>query len=314
MQITFLGGADEVGASSILIEIAGRRLLIDAGIRPTPKARWGLAGDQLPDLSLIEENGGLDAILVTHAHTDHTGALELVLERYPDVPGLRHAGHRRTDARAARRRAPYHADAAGGGGRTAPLRRGGDDAPAERLPPGRVQPAADPGAGPDRHLLPGRPHRRRRHDRAGQRRRTHTHLRRHLHRPAAHGRRRASACLLPRRADPGEHLRRSAARQSPGRGTPSGRDGGRGHRKRRQGAHSRLCPGPRPGGAAHPGRIPATRRIGVLSPSGPTAWCAPSARPTATFPTRCRCPCRSRARSSTANRSSPFSRRPSATP
>ena len=86
MQITFLGGADEVGASSILIEIAGRRLLIDAGIRPTPKARWGLAGDQLPDLSLIEENGGLDAILVTHAHTDHTGALELVLERYPDVP------------------------------------------------------------------------------------------------------------------------------------------------------------------------------------------------------------------------------------
>ncbi len=86
MQITFLGGADEVGATSILIEIAGRRLLIDAGIRPTPKARWGLAGDQLPDLSLIEENGGLDAILVTHAHTDHTGALELVLERYPDVP------------------------------------------------------------------------------------------------------------------------------------------------------------------------------------------------------------------------------------
>ena len=86
MEITFLGGADEVGASSILIEIADRRLLIDAGIRPTPKARWGLAGDQLPDLSLIEQGGGLDAILVTHAHTDHTGALELVLERYPDVP------------------------------------------------------------------------------------------------------------------------------------------------------------------------------------------------------------------------------------
>ncbi|MFH0981611.1 MAG: MBL fold metallo-hydrolase RNA specificity domain-containing protein, partial [Planctomycetota bacterium] len=27
-----------------------------------------------------------DAILVTHAHTDHTGALELVVERFPDVP------------------------------------------------------------------------------------------------------------------------------------------------------------------------------------------------------------------------------------
>lgn len=86
MEITFLGGADEVGASSILIEIAGRRVLVDAGIRPTPKARWGLAGDQLPDLSLIEQHGGLDAILVTHAHTDHTGALELVSERYPTAP------------------------------------------------------------------------------------------------------------------------------------------------------------------------------------------------------------------------------------
>ncbi|MBI3947132.1 MAG: MBL fold metallo-hydrolase [Armatimonadetes bacterium] len=82
MRITFLGGADEVGASSLLLEIGGRRLLIDAGIRPSPKARWGLAGDQLPDLSQVDAAGGVDAILVTHAHTDHTGALELVTERY----------------------------------------------------------------------------------------------------------------------------------------------------------------------------------------------------------------------------------------
>lgn len=86
MKLTFLGGADEVGASGLLVEMGGRRLLVDCGIRPSPKARWGLAGDQLPDLSLIERSGGLDAILVTHAHTDHTGALELVVERYPDIP------------------------------------------------------------------------------------------------------------------------------------------------------------------------------------------------------------------------------------
>ncbi|MCG2788164.1 MAG: MBL fold metallo-hydrolase [Anaerolineae bacterium] len=84
MKITFLGGADEVGASGILIETAGRRVLVDCGIRPSPKAYGGLAADQLPDLSQLE--GGLDAIIVTHAHTDHTGALELVLERYPDIP------------------------------------------------------------------------------------------------------------------------------------------------------------------------------------------------------------------------------------
>ena len=82
MRITFLGGADEVGASSILIEMSGRRLLVDAGIRPSPKVRWGLAGDQLPDLSQVDHAGGVDAILVTHAHTDHTGGLELVAERY----------------------------------------------------------------------------------------------------------------------------------------------------------------------------------------------------------------------------------------
>jgi Cft2 family RNA processing exonuclease len=86
MKITFLGGADEVGASGILIELAGRRILVDSGIRPSPKARYGLAGDQLPDLSLLDQAGGLDAILVTHAHTDHTGALELVVGRYPGVP------------------------------------------------------------------------------------------------------------------------------------------------------------------------------------------------------------------------------------
>lgn len=86
MNISFLGGADEVGASCILLEIGGQRLLVDAGLRPSPKTHWDLAGDQLPDLSQIERAGGIDAILVTHAHTDHTGALALVCERYPQAP------------------------------------------------------------------------------------------------------------------------------------------------------------------------------------------------------------------------------------
>src|SRR5579859_7896308 len=86
IRLTFLGGADEVGASSTLIEIAGRRLLVDAGIRISNKTSRGLKADQLPDLRRISEAGGIDALLVTHAHTDHTGALPLVTEHYPAIP------------------------------------------------------------------------------------------------------------------------------------------------------------------------------------------------------------------------------------
>lgn len=86
MQLTFLGGADEVGASSTLVEIGGKTLLIDAGIRISPRSNRGIQDDQLPDLHPIVEKGGPDYILVTHAHTDHTGALPLVVERYPHVP------------------------------------------------------------------------------------------------------------------------------------------------------------------------------------------------------------------------------------
>ena len=88
MQLTFLGGADEVGASSTLITIGGKTILVDAGIRISPRSNRGIANDQLPDLRPISEVGGPDMILVTHAHTDHTGALPLVVEQYPHVPVL----------------------------------------------------------------------------------------------------------------------------------------------------------------------------------------------------------------------------------
>ena len=82
MRFHFLGGASEVGASCTVLEVAGKRLLIDAGVR----MRTQRAGSALPELDRLQELGAPDAILVTHAHTDHIGALPLVYLGYPQVP------------------------------------------------------------------------------------------------------------------------------------------------------------------------------------------------------------------------------------
>ncbi|WP_422448844.1 MBL fold metallo-hydrolase [Thermoanaerobacterium sp. DL9XJH110] len=77
MKLTFCGGAGEVGASCYLLNIDGKNILLDGGIRMSSSK------DALPDFRLIQENGGLDAILVSHAHTDHTGALPAISRQFP---------------------------------------------------------------------------------------------------------------------------------------------------------------------------------------------------------------------------------------
>lgn len=77
MQLTFLGGADEIGASSTLVTNGGRRVLVDCGVR------MGAGRDPLPHLAAIDR---LDAIVITHAHQDHTGALPVVAQAFPQAP------------------------------------------------------------------------------------------------------------------------------------------------------------------------------------------------------------------------------------
>jgi len=76
-----LGGAGEVGASCGLLRIGDRRVLIDAGMRPSARA----GQDRLPALDRLAAEPP-EAILVTHAHIDHTGALPLVSEMFPTTP------------------------------------------------------------------------------------------------------------------------------------------------------------------------------------------------------------------------------------
>ncbi|MBE6068580.1 MAG: MBL fold metallo-hydrolase [Clostridium lundense] len=79
MELSFLGGAYEVGASSILININGKNILLDSGIRQ------GAAKDPLPDFRTIQEKGGIDAIIISHAHMDHTGSLPIISKEYPNA-------------------------------------------------------------------------------------------------------------------------------------------------------------------------------------------------------------------------------------
>ena len=73
MKLSFHGGANEVGASSTEIEIDGYRILVDAGIRMGPDQ-----DSPLPDFPDFDKVGVPDAVLLTHAHTDHTGALPVL--------------------------------------------------------------------------------------------------------------------------------------------------------------------------------------------------------------------------------------------
>lgn len=70
MKLTFLGGAGEVTGSCFLLETGGLRLLVDCGMfqggrEAEPKNRARFAFDPAK----------LDAVLLTHAHIDHSGLL-----------------------------------------------------------------------------------------------------------------------------------------------------------------------------------------------------------------------------------------------
>ncbi len=77
LNISFLGGACEVGGSSILLKISHKNILLDCGIRQ------GAAKDPIPDFKIIQDNGGVDAIIISHAHMDHIGCLPIISKEYP---------------------------------------------------------------------------------------------------------------------------------------------------------------------------------------------------------------------------------------
>jgi Cft2 family RNA processing exonuclease len=77
MRFINLTRQTEIGANSYLLEIAGRNIVLDAGLHPRK-----LAEEALPNYKHIPD-GSVSAIFVSHAHQDHIGSLPVLMRRQP---------------------------------------------------------------------------------------------------------------------------------------------------------------------------------------------------------------------------------------
>lgn len=76
LTITSLGGTREVGKNALLLEAGRTKVLLDYGMKLVPK--------QHPEFPPIPEK--VDAVLLTHAHLDHSGSLPRLISHGKDVP------------------------------------------------------------------------------------------------------------------------------------------------------------------------------------------------------------------------------------
>lgn len=74
---TVLGGAEEIGANCCYFHLAGVGLFIDAGLHPRKRDR-----SAFPNVEFIQEQP-VDALLLTHAHTDHIGGIPYLVKHFP---------------------------------------------------------------------------------------------------------------------------------------------------------------------------------------------------------------------------------------
>ncbi len=78
VEVLLLGGVGEFGMNMLAVRCDGRSLLVDAGVMFPGPAHFGV-DLVIPDLrSLADEIGPLSALLLTHGHEDHIGAVPYI--------------------------------------------------------------------------------------------------------------------------------------------------------------------------------------------------------------------------------------------
>jgi ribonuclease J len=88
LRVIPLGGLGDVGRNSTSFEINGQVLLIDCGVLFPSDDHPGV-DLILPGLHLIEDRlDDVQALVLTHGHEDHIGAVPYLLRRRPDIPVL----------------------------------------------------------------------------------------------------------------------------------------------------------------------------------------------------------------------------------
>ncbi|MBV9292026.1 MAG: ribonuclease J, partial [Frankiales bacterium] len=86
LRIVPLGGLAEIGRNMTVFEHAGRLLVVDCGVL-FPETDQPGVDLILPDFTILRDRwDDLEAVVLTHGHEDHIGAIPYLLREKPDVP------------------------------------------------------------------------------------------------------------------------------------------------------------------------------------------------------------------------------------
>ena len=86
LRVVALGGLGEVGRNMAVLEFAGRLLVVDCGVL-FPEDHQPGVDLILPDFDYIRDRlGDIEAIVLTHGHEDHIGAVPFLVRLREDIP------------------------------------------------------------------------------------------------------------------------------------------------------------------------------------------------------------------------------------